>query len=62
MFNNRSQMTSKYGKNQKKKVAYDVQPSDVLATLYFNIATVAMLRINTSRRLEYQMKPDHNWG
>ena len=60
MFNNRSQMTSKYGKNQKKKVAYDVQPSDVLATLYFNIATVAMLRINTSRRLEYQMKPDHN--
>ena len=54
MFNNRSQMTSKYGKNQKKKkVAHDVQPSDVLATLYFNIATVAMLRINASRRLEY---------
>ena len=55
MFNNRSQMTSKYGKKQKKKkkVAHDVQPSDVLATLYFNIATVAMLRINNSRRLEY---------
>lgn len=54
MFNNRSQMTSKYGKNQKKKkVAHEVQPSDVLAALYFNIATVAMLRINTSRRLKY---------
>lgn len=53
MFNNRSQMTSKYGKNQKKKVAHDVQPSDVLATWYFNIAIAAVLRINTSRRLEY---------
>ena len=53
MFNNRSQMTSKYGKNQKKKVAHDVQPSDVLATFYFKIAIAAVLRINTSRRLEY---------
>lgn len=54
MLSNRSQMTSKYGKNQKKKkVAHDVQPSDVLATLYFNIAIAAVLRINTSRRLEY---------
>ena len=54
MFNNRSQMTSKYGKKQKKKkVAHDVQPSDVLATLYFNIAMAAGLRLNTRRRLEY---------
>ena len=29
-------------RTKKKKVAHDVQPSDVLATLYFNIAIAAV--------------------